>query len=107
VQNKWVKTDQIGITSINFKHLFYTGEKITDEPFILASQAIQVYYVPDPIDVDWVVVVQSKPRDLYDLDNLENEHIDNDNQFFVPDPIDVYLVVVVQGHLFETWHLKK
>ena len=84
VQNKWVKTDQLGITSINFKHLFNTGEKLSDEPFILASQAVQVYYVPDPIDIEWAAVVQSKPRDLYDLDNLENEHIDNDNQFFAP-----------------------
>jgi len=76
VQDKWVKTDKFGITSVNFKHLFHTGEKISDEPFILASQAIQVYYVPD--DNDWSTTVQSKPRDVYDLDNLENEHTDND-----------------------------
>jgi len=47
-----------------------------DEPFILASQPIQVYYVPE--DHDWSAAVQSKPRDVYDLDNLENEHTDND-----------------------------
>jgi len=35
-----------------------------------------VYYVPD--DNDWSAAVQSKPRDVYDLDNLENEHTDND-----------------------------
>jgi len=62
VQNKWVKTDQFGITSVNFKHLFNIGEKISDEPFILASQAVQVYYVPDPVDTEWTAVVQSKPR---------------------------------------------
>jgi hypothetical protein len=79
VQDKWVKTDQFGITSVNIKHLFNTGEKVSDEPFILASQAVQVYYVPDPIDTEWAAVVQSKPRDVYDFDNLENEHIDNDS----------------------------
>jgi hypothetical protein len=79
VQDKWVKTDQFGITSVNFKHLFNTGEKLSDEPFILASQAVQVYYVSDPIDTEWAAVVQSKPRDVYDFDNLENEHIDNDS----------------------------
>ena len=76
VQDKWVKIDKFGITSVNFKHLFNTGEKMCDETFILASQAIQVYYVPE--DHDWSVAVQSKPRDVYDLDNLENEHTDND-----------------------------
>jgi hypothetical protein len=79
VQDKWIKTDQFGITSVNIKHLFNTGEKVSDEPFILASQAVQVYYVSDPIDTEWAAVVQSKPRDVYDFDNLENEHIDNDS----------------------------
>jgi hypothetical protein len=79
VQDKWVKTDNLGVTSVNFKHLFNTGEKISDEPFILASQAIQVYYVPEAVDHEWAAAVQSKQRDVYDLDNLENEHMDNNN----------------------------
>jgi hypothetical protein len=86
VQDKWVKIDQFGITSVNFKHLFHTGEKLSDEPFILASQAVQVYYVPDPVDTEWAAVVQSKPRDVYDFDNLENEHIDNDSGLIIPLP---------------------
>lgn len=65
--------------SINFKHLFNIGEKISDEPFILASQAIQVYYVPDVVDNDWADVVHSKPSDVYDLDNVEGELMENDN----------------------------
>jgi len=79
VEDKWVKTDQFGVTTVNFKHLFNTGEKISDEPFILASQAVQVFYVPDGIDSEWVSVSQSKPRDYYDFDNLEIEHIENGN----------------------------
>ena len=79
VHNKWVKTNQFGITSVNFQHLFNTGERISDEPFILASQALQVYYVPDSVDTEWAAVVQSKPRDVYDFDNLESESVDNDN----------------------------
>jgi hypothetical protein len=86
VQDKWVKIDQFGITSVNFKHLFNTGEKLSDEPFILASQAVQVYYVPDPVDTEWAAVVQSKPRDVYDFDNLENEHIDNYSGLIIPLP---------------------
>jgi hypothetical protein len=57
VQDKWVKTDQFGVTSVNFRYLFNTGEKISDEPFILASQAVQVFYVPDPIDTEWAAVL--------------------------------------------------
>ena len=86
VQDKWVKTDQLGVTSVNFKHLFNTGEKESDEPFILASQAVQVFYVPDPVDTEWVSIHQSKPRDFYDMDNLESEHLDNGNGLVVPLP---------------------
>ena len=84
VQDKWVKIDQFGVTSVNFRYLFNTGEKISDEPFILASQAVQVFYVPDPIDTEWAAVLQSKPRDFYDMDNLESEHLDNGNGLVVP-----------------------
>ena len=68
---------------MNFRHLFNTGEKISDEPFILASQAVQVYYVPEAVDTEWVVAVQSVPRDVFDFDNLEDEHINNDNGLVV------------------------
>jgi hypothetical protein len=48
VQDKWVKVDKFGITHVNRKHLIHTGHKSSDAPFILASQATQVYYVEDP-----------------------------------------------------------
>ena len=99
VEDKWVKTDQFGVTTINFKHLCNTGEKISDEPFILASQAVQVFYVPEGIDTDWVSVSQSKPRDYYDIDNLESEHTENGNGLVVPLPdLNVGVTVdVVKG----------
>ena len=53
-------------------------KRISDEPFILASQALQMYYVPDPVHTEWAAVVQSKPREVYDFDNLESESVDND-----------------------------
>ena len=100
VQDKWVQTDQFGITSVNFKHLFNTGEKISDEPFILASQALQIYYVPDQVgDSKWAAAVQSKPIDVYDLDNLDNEHIDGDNGLIMsfPDLNDNVTVDIING----------
>jgi hypothetical protein len=101
VHNKWVKTDEFGITSVNFKYLFNTGEKISDEPFILASQESQVYYVVDLVETEWVTVVQPKPRDLYRCDDAENELLDDSNE------VDVTVhdlnpngsVCVVPGHV--------
>ena len=44
-----VKKDDFGFTLVNFKHLLYARNQPSDEPFILASQAQQVFYVADPI----------------------------------------------------------
>ena len=43
--NKGVKEDQFGFTLVNLKALWKT-----DEPFVLASQALQVFHTPDPKD---------------------------------------------------------
>ena len=61
----------------------------SDDPFILASQAEQVYYVPYPSNLlkDWWSVVKTKPRGVYDLASgtpevwSDDENID-DEQFF-------------------------
>lgn len=37
----------------------------TNEPYVLASQAHQVYYVKDTKDPNWLVVTKS--QDLYDM----------------------------------------
>ncbi|XP_028064106.1 uncharacterized protein LOC114285228 [Camellia sinensis] len=65
--NKGLKQDGFGFTLVNFNHLLYTKKQNSDEPFILASQAQQVFYVNDPVEADWDVVVRMKPRDLYEV----------------------------------------
>ncbi|KAL0420683.1 UNVERIFIED_CONTAM: hypothetical protein Slati_3091200 [Sesamum latifolium] len=45
----------------------YNKNLPTDEPFVLASQAQQVWYIPDPSEVDWNVVVTMTRRDNYDV----------------------------------------
>ena len=68
VQDKWVKVDRFGITDVHRKHLIHTGHKLSDEPFILASQATQVYYVEDPLAPDWLAIRQPpNQQDLYDM----------------------------------------
>jgi hypothetical protein len=58
--------DEYGITLVNFKNLIYTGEKISDDPYVLSSQVLQVYYVRDDKNPDWCCVVRTKPRNVYD-----------------------------------------
>ena len=62
-----ITEDKFGLTLVNFKHLLYKTEHASNEPFILASQAQQVFYVQDPTEEDWNVVIKMKPRDLYGL----------------------------------------
>lgn len=56
------KIDENGFTLIKFE-----GLKPHREPFILASQAQQVFYVEDPIDKGWYVMIQTTARDSYDM----------------------------------------
>ncbi|XP_058182880.1 uncharacterized protein LOC131300883 [Rhododendron vialii] len=65
--NKGLKHDDFGFTLVNFKHLLYTKNQEQDEPFVLASQAQQIFYIQDLVDDDWNVVVKMKPRDLYEV----------------------------------------
>lgn len=57
------KEDENGFTLLNFR-----GLKPVNDPFILASQAQQVFYVADPVDKGWKVVIKTTPRDFYDMD---------------------------------------
>ncbi|CAN1798336.1 hypothetical protein LINPERHAP1_LOCUS21662, partial [Linum perenne] len=49
--------DRFNFPSVNFKRLLYKNDQEGDEPFILASQAQQVWYAPDPSRQDWLNVV--------------------------------------------------
>nr|XP_028954636.1 uncharacterized protein LOC108170381 [Malus domestica] len=81
-----MKTDQYGFTMVNFNQLGFK-----EDPFILASQALQAFYVEDTIEKDWHVVVRTQPRDLFDvledsdaiddyaILNLDDRILDNEN----------------------------
>jgi len=58
---KWVNIstgvrNDDGFTLVNLNRL---GSH--DDPFIMASQAKQIFYVSDPVDNNWSVVVPGKP----------------------------------------------
>ncbi|XP_052172287.1 uncharacterized protein LOC127788215 [Diospyros lotus] len=65
--NRGMKVDSLNFITINFNCLMYQENKPTDEPFILATQASQVWYVADPLDEEWHVVMKMTPRDLYNM----------------------------------------
>ncbi|ESR45913.1 hypothetical protein CICLE_v10003657mg, partial [Citrus x clementina] len=45
----------------------------TQEPFVLASQAQQAYYVRAIKDPTWSTVIETKPRNFYEMPNNEEE----------------------------------
>ena len=53
-----------------------------DEPYVLASQASQVFYVEDVRHKDWMVVVKTKPREVFDVGI---EAVDDDEE------VDTYM----------------
>ncbi|XP_051153050.1 uncharacterized protein LOC127266732 [Andrographis paniculata] len=64
---KGVKDDEYKYKMVNFQHLMYTTNLPTDEPFILATQARHVWYINDPADENWSIVVPMSRRDTYDV----------------------------------------
>jgi hypothetical protein len=78
------KTDEFGYSLVNFSSLIHIGERITDDPFVLSSQVSQVYYVANERNPNWVVVVKTKPRDVYDVGegHVDENDVDdyNDNE---------------------------
>lgn len=76
--SRGLNTDELGITSVNFSRPIHTGQSEDDEPFILASEAQQVYYVEDERHKDWNMVVHLKPRDLYDMGDGDNIAYESD-----------------------------
>ena len=44
---KGYKTDEFGFPMVNFTHSIHGGEEMVHEPYVLASQVTQVFYVED------------------------------------------------------------
>lgn len=68
--NKFVKVDKDGITIVDFRRLGYTNDS-----FILASQAIQVFYVSDPANPQLSLVVHTKSRNFNESSQDDDDNI--------------------------------
>lgn len=60
--------DDFGLTRVSFKKRCYK-----DDPFVLASQVHQVFYVQDPEESDIHYVMKRVPRDFFDFEEATSE----------------------------------
>lgn len=69
------KNDEFGFILVNCEH-----HLPPDDSFILRSQAMQVFYVQDPIDTDWFVATKTKSWDVYNMldTNIEDHNTSQD-----------------------------
>ena len=74
-----IKQDQLGFTSVELSKV-----SPTTEPFILASQAKQVFYVEDQVDPRWSIVLISPTRS-----NFEDHDDDPIDTYEIPTPLIV------------------
>ncbi|KAL4034957.1 hypothetical protein IC575_003631 [Cucumis melo] len=63
-----VRVDDLGFTLVDLNHIGHYSDS-----FILASQARQVFYVKDPSDDRWSVVVKPQKKDF--VDNCYNDEL--------------------------------
>ena len=67
-----IKIDNHGFVSVNTRF-----QLRTKEPFVLMSQAQQVFYVSDGFDPNWLVVIKTHPRHHYNV--LEKEIVEEED----------------------------
>ena len=65
--NSGIKVDDLDFTLVNFNRI---GSK--SDSFILASQAKQVFYIEDPLDPAWAVVLNSPSREYFESINSDD-----------------------------------
>ncbi|KAH0706398.1 hypothetical protein KY285_010897 [Solanum tuberosum] len=74
-RNRGYKTDAWKFNCVNFSKLIHTGDREDHDPYIEASQANMVYYVDDETDKEWSVVLHLKPRDLFEMGEVDEEDL--------------------------------
>ncbi|RVX11381.1 hypothetical protein CK203_019589 [Vitis vinifera] len=62
-----IKVDEFGLTLVDFTKMAHKSD-----PFILASQAKQVFYVQDQLDPRWSVVLSTPQRDFFKREDSDD-----------------------------------
>ncbi|XP_057425762.1 uncharacterized protein LOC130719140 [Lotus japonicus] len=76
--NNGVRIDDLGFTQVDLNRVGYKND-----PFILASQAEQVFFVTDPADKKWSIVqLSNKINDNKDYDENQQKSVDKEDDPF-------------------------
>ncbi|KAL6213606.1 hypothetical protein ACLB2K_013053 [Fragaria x ananassa] len=73
-----VKVDELGFTLVKLNRLGHLND-----PFVLATHVKQIFYIEDPLDAEWSVVVRCPDIDYHGVDD-DDEVEDIDEQSFIP-----------------------
>ena len=68
VEDKYVISDELGCTLVDLNKIGHM-----EESFILASQAKQVFYIQDPSDSRWSIVLASQPKFIGDDEDDDDD----------------------------------
>ena len=73
------------VDDYGFTQVYFNKKCSTNDPFVLASQVHQVFYVEDPVEKNVYYARKKVPVDLYDL---EEENCPNIEETFLREPND-------------------
>ena len=82
-----VRIDDLGFTLVKLNRIGHTSD-----PFILATQARQVFYIEDPIDAQWSIVITPPQKDFADTcydDELGDTSLDCPSVAKCTSPTDI------------------
>jgi hypothetical protein len=101
--NNGVQIDDYGFVKVDLNRVGYR-----DEPFILASQATQVFYVTDPSDEKWsIVLLTNKINDHYKQEcenlNTDDDPFYNTSKLFENDPTMDDILYMRKDHNEGRW----
>ncbi|KAF7839387.1 uncharacterized protein G2W53_007869 [Senna tora] len=94
------KIDKYGFVSVN-THCSLN----TNEPFVWASQAEQVFYVKEIMDEDWLFIVKTSPCDLFNMPNgdelIGDEQVEASQQLQIESNVQSNDEIDVNEEVFE------
>ncbi|XP_074326589.1 uncharacterized protein LOC141664531 [Apium graveolens] len=65
--DRGIKVDDLGFTLVDFSRQVQKKDK-----YVFVDQVKQVFYVEDPVDATWSIVLKSTTRDYHDINNEDN-----------------------------------
>ncbi|XP_074326593.1 uncharacterized protein LOC141664535 [Apium graveolens] len=65
--DRGIKVDDLGFTLVDFSRQVQKKDK-----YVFIDQVKQVFYVEDPVDATWSIVLKSTTRDYHDINNEDN-----------------------------------